>query len=156
MVIVGSNLSAYLTENLALPHIKVHRCRAYSCALRRGPQSRVFGIQVHNPHLCFEEGFPASINGVNTSGAFDSHGHMNGKNALVGWMKTIVGVRVSDKGHNIMLLDSDSMFFSNPLQSFLPYADIISTNDCDDTYHPRHKRWASNLYTLEPLTSTIP
>ena len=98
---------------------------------------------MHDPRLCFEEGFPTSINGVDTGGVFDPHGRVNGKNPLVGWMKTIVGVRVSNMGYNILLLDSDSMFFSNPLQTFLPAADIVTTNDCDDTYHPRHNRWAA-------------
>ena len=53
---------------------------------------------MHDPRLCFEEGFPTSINGADTSEVFDPHGRVNGKSPLVGWMKTIKGMRVSNKG----------------------------------------------------------
>ena len=95
---------------------------------------------MHNPELCFEEAFPASINGEDTSSVIDKHGRIDGKAILVGWMKTIVGVRVNSLGYAMALMDVDSVFFSNPLLSFDQTADIVTTNDCDDTYHPQHNR----------------
>ena len=98
-------------------------------------------LQVHRPHLCVEEGLPSSLNGIAIDNSYGSDGRLIEGDQVIGWLKTIIGLRINQLGHKLLLLDSDSVFFSNPLESLDPAAHVAVTNDCDDTYHPKHNRY---------------
>ena len=96
--------------------------------------------QVHNPDLCFQEALPSTLaNGEKTDEAF-TNDTLKNDHAMMGWTKTFVGIEVHKLGYQMLLLDSDALYFSNPLDAFDPKAHIAVTNDCADDYHPRHNR----------------
>lgn len=102
-------------------------------------------LQVHTPALCVEEALPSAINGFDTDEAIE-YGQLKSGHLFLGWLKGFVGQRVIELGHKTLLLDTDIVFFSNPIADFLKTkADLIISSDCDNLYHPKHSRLASPL-----------
>lgn len=88
---------------------------------------------------------PTTINGFDTEEAFVD-GRLIGSHFFVPWLKGFFGVRISEMGYRVLLLDTDMVFFSNPLSDFLASdADLIASSDCDNLYHPKHNRYATTL-----------
>ena len=118
-------------------------------------------LQVHNPKLCFEEGIPAFVNNFDIHSTFHEGRISGAQPTFIGWVKTIVGLRIHQLGYQMMLLDSDAVFFSNPLPHLDPAAHISASLDCDPTYHPKHNRLALSFSSLSQLVvcqilSTLP